>query len=76
MEEQYLPTVPVPVHRMEIFDNSAKPDRESLKLPIRGYVQANLRVDYNVENGFKQPLSCVGVGKDPGRNSAVWNVHT
>ena len=41
LEEQYLPTVPVPVHRMEIFYNSAaEPDRELLKLPIRGYVQA------------------------------------
>ena len=41
VEDQYLPTVPVPVHRMEIFYNSAaEPDRELLKLPIRGYVQA------------------------------------
>ena len=41
VEEQYLPTVPVPVHRMEIFYNSAaEPDKELLKLPIRGYVQA------------------------------------
>ena len=38
MEEQYLPTVPVPVHRMEIF--TAEPDRILLKLPISGYVQA------------------------------------
>ena len=41
MEEQYLPTVPVPVHRIEIFYNAAaETDREFLKLPIRGYVQA------------------------------------
>ena len=41
VEEQYLPTVPVPVHRMEIFYKSAaEPDRELLKLPIRGYIQA------------------------------------
>ena len=34
-EEQYLPTFPVPVHRMEFFDNlAAEPDRELLKLPI------------------------------------------
>ena len=35
--------VPVPVHNMEMFYNSAaEPDRESLKLPMRGYVQAKL----------------------------------
>ena len=39
--EQYLSTVPVPVHSMESFYNSAaEPDRELLKLLIRGYVQA------------------------------------
>ena len=43
MEEQYLLTVPVPVHRMEIFYSlAAEPDRELLKLPIRGYVLAKL----------------------------------
>ena len=42
VEEQYLPTVPVPVHYIEFFYNwAAEPDRELLKLPIRGYVQAN-----------------------------------
>ena len=36
-----LTTVPVPVHSMEMFYNSeAEPDRELLKLPILGYVQA------------------------------------
>ena len=40
VEEQYLPTVPVPVHCMESFYYSAaEPDRELLKLPILGYVQ-------------------------------------
>ena len=38
VEEQYLPTVPVTVHRMEFFYNSAAepdcPDKELLKLPI------------------------------------------
>ena len=42
VEEHYLPTVPVPVHRMGNFYNlEAEPDKELLKLPIRGYVQAN-----------------------------------
>ena len=44
MEEQYLPTVPVPVHHMEIFHSLVselpEPDRELLKLQIQGYVQA------------------------------------
>ena len=41
VDEQYLPTVPVPVHHVEILP--AESDRELLKLPIRGfggYVQA------------------------------------
>ena len=38
VEEHYLPTVPVPVHH----NLAAEPDRELLKLPIRGYVQAQL----------------------------------
>ena len=43
VEEQYLPTIPVPVYRKEFFYNSAaEPDRESLKLPIQGFVQAKL----------------------------------
>ena len=42
VERQYLPKVPVPVQHMAIFyDSLAKPDRDVLKLPIRGYVQAN-----------------------------------
>ena len=42
VEQQYLPKVPVPVQHMAIFyDSVAKPDRDVLKLPIRGYVQAN-----------------------------------
>ena len=46
MEEQYLPTVPVPVHHMEMFYNwAAEPDRELLKLPVQGYVQANWRAE-------------------------------
>ena len=41
VEEQYLPTVPVPLHRMEIFYNlAAEAERELLKLPILGCVQA------------------------------------
>ena len=41
VKEQYLPTVPVPVHSMEIVYNlAAEPDRELFKLPITGYVQA------------------------------------
>ena len=41
VEVQYLPTVPIPVHHMELFYNSAaEPDRELLKLQIRGCVQA------------------------------------
>ena len=43
VEEHYLPTVPVPVNRMEMFYKlAAESDRELLKLPIRGYAQANL----------------------------------
>ena len=39
VEEQYLPTVPVPVPCIEIFHNSAaEADIELLKLPIRGDV--------------------------------------
>ena len=44
VEQQYLPKVPVLVQHMAIFYHSvAEPDREVLKLPIRGYVprQAN-----------------------------------
>ena len=42
VKEQYLQTVPVAVHRMECFYNSAaEPNREFLKLPIWGYVQVN-----------------------------------
>ena len=56
MEEQYLPTVPVPVHRMDMFYNSAaEPDRELLKLSIRGGNEAmyrqNLRAEESGENG-------------------------
>ena len=40
IEEQYLPTVPVPVHSMEcVYNLAAEPDREWLKLQILGYVQ-------------------------------------
>ena len=39
---QYLPKVPVPVQHMAILYHSvAEPDRDVLKLPLRGYVQAN-----------------------------------
>ena len=42
VEQQYLPKVPVPIQHMAIFyDSVAEPDRDDLKLPIRGYVQAN-----------------------------------
>ena len=42
VEQQYLPKVPVPIQHMAIFyDSVAKPDRDVLILPIRGYVQAN-----------------------------------
>ena len=37
VEQQYLPKVPVPVQHMAIFyDSTAKPDRDVLKMPIRG----------------------------------------
>ena len=40
VEQQYLTKVPVSVQHMAIFyDSVAKPDRDVLKLPIRGYVQ-------------------------------------
>ena len=44
VEEQYLPNVPVPVQHMAIFYHSVarpEPDRDILKLPIGGCVQAN-----------------------------------
>ena len=42
VEQQYLPKVPVPIQHMAIFYHSvAEPDRDVLKLPIRGYVPAN-----------------------------------
>ena len=35
VEEQYLPAVPLPVHHMQFFNNSAAElDRELLRLPI------------------------------------------
>ena len=40
VEQQYLPNVPVPVQHMAIFssyDSVAKPDRDVLKLPVRGH---------------------------------------
>ena len=41
VDELHLPTVPIPVQSIEMLYNSvAEPDRELLKLPIRGYVQA------------------------------------
>ena len=41
VEEEYLPTVPVPVHSMDIFYNSAaEPDRELLKLSVRANFEA------------------------------------
>ena len=41
IEFRHLGTVPVPVHCKEKFYNSAaEPDKEMLKLPIQGYVQA------------------------------------
>ena len=41
MEEQYLPNVPVPVHHMEMFYNSAaEPCSAVLKLQIQDYVKA------------------------------------
>ena len=41
VEEQYLLTVPVPVHSMESFYNSAaEPDRELLKLSVRANFEA------------------------------------
>ena len=73
-EVQYLPTVPVPVHRMESFYNSAaEPDRELLKLPL----SANTRLctgkigEPTTEEKMDRS-SCVGVGKeskDPGQHS-------
>ena len=54
-----------PVHSVEIFYKSAdEPDRDLLKLPIRGYVQAKSAT--TVEKMDR--CSCVGVGKDPRRN--------
>ena len=42
VEQQYLPEVPVPIQHMAIFYHSvSEPDRDVLKVPIRGYVQAN-----------------------------------
>ena len=42
VEQQYLPKVPAPIQHMAIFNHSvAEPDRNVLKLPIQGYVQAN-----------------------------------
>ena len=42
VEQQYLPKVPVPIQHMAIFYHSvAEPDRDVLKLAIRGYVQAH-----------------------------------
>ena len=39
VEQQYLPKLPVPVQHTGIFYHSvAEPDRDILKLPIRGYV--------------------------------------
>ena len=42
VEQQYFSKVLVPVQHIAIFyDSVAKPDRDVLKMPIRGYVQAN-----------------------------------
>ena len=42
VEQQYLPKFSVPIQHMAIFYHSvAKPDRDVLKLLIRGYVKAN-----------------------------------
>ena len=42
VEQQYLPTILVPIQHMAFFYRSvAEPDRDVLKLPIRGYMQAN-----------------------------------
>ena len=50
-----LPTVPVPVHCMEIFYNSAaEPDRELLKLRMEAMYRRNWRAD-------DSRSSCVGV---------------
>ena len=72
---QYLPTGPVPVYSMEfLYNSAAEPNWELLKLPIRGYVQAKLasRRQWRKWIGAAAAeLSCVGVGKDPGRNSVT-----
>ena len=36
VEEQFLPTVPVPPPNGIIYNSAAEHDRELLKLPIRG----------------------------------------
>ena len=42
VEQQYLPKVPVLIQHTAIFYHSvAEPDRDVLKLPIQGCVQAN-----------------------------------
>ena len=42
VEQQYLPKVPVLVQYMATFYHAvAEPDKNVLKLPIQGYVQAN-----------------------------------
>ena len=81
VEEQYLPTVPVPVHRKESFYKSeAEPHMELLKLPIRGYVHCHCTGKISEPTRTRvekmDRSSCVGVGKDPGRNSVACNVHT
>ena len=41
VKKHYLRTFPVPVHSMEILCNSAaEPDKDLLKLPMQGFVQA------------------------------------
>ena len=68
-----LPTVPVPVHHMKMFYNSAaEPDRQLLNLPIRGYVQAKSASQQQCRQWIgAASLEWENFGKDPGRNSVT-----
>ena len=73
VEEQYLPTVPVPVHSMESFYNSAaEPDETADSRLCTGEIASGELT--TVEKMHR--CSCLGVGKDPGRNSVTWNVRS
>ena len=58
----------------KFYNSSAEPNRQLLKLPMPRLSAGKFGEPTTVKK--MERCRCVGMGKDPGRNSVTWNVHT